>query len=79
MTWTFQKMVMWKVNPELEDTGLWNKNNYKVDEYSPLPITQSVNGWLLVYFFAEEINISNLEKAVSSNPLCKWMNPIDIL
>lgn len=68
-----------KVNTELEDMGLWKKNNYKVDEYSSLPITQSVNGWFLIYFFDEEININNPERAVSSNPLCKWMNPTDIL
>lgn len=68
-----------KANPELEDTGLWKKNNYEVDEYSSLPVMQSVNGWLLIYFSDEEININKLERAVSSNPLYKWMNTINIL
>lgn len=62
-----------KADPELEDMGLWKKNTYEVDEYSSLPVTQSVNDWLLVYFSDEEININKLERAVTSNPLCEWI------
>lgn len=49
-----------KVNPELEDKRLWKGNNCRIYKHSSLLITQSVNGWLLSYFFDEEINVNNL-------------------
>lgn len=60
-----------KVNPELEDKCLWERNNCKIDKHSSSLITGSVDGWLLSYFFDEEINIHNLETVVSSNLPCR--------